>query len=169
MGNFTIEKAFKYIGLLLVWGSIAAVIYTVNMGVETSAQAKWPTTEAELLKAQFHQVVARLRDDPEAPGGKREVFKWIPEFEYRYAVNGQHYVGSQISTFDPTCETESDVLDLRRLISRNNTIVVYYNPANPAFAVLNPFPGLVNIWVGLTLSFITGFTGLAMFLVCRNA
>ena len=169
MAKFTIEKAFKYVGLFLVWGGIAAVIYTIMLGVETSAQSKWPTVQAELIRAEFQQVVERLRDDPDAPGGKREIYNWIPDFEYTYVVNGQQYRSRQISTFDPICRTESDVLDLRRLISRNNTILAYYDPQNPAFSVLNPFPSLINIWISLTISFISGLTGLEMFVVCRNA
>ncbi|GEM_PF-4257872 len=169
MNKFTIEKVFKYTGLLMIWGSIAAVAYVIMLGVETSSQGKWPTVEGLVLKAEFTRVVERLRDDPDAPGGKKEVYNWIPEFEYSYEVNGQKFISRQISTFDSLCRTESDVSDLRRLISRTNTIMVYYDPLNPAFSVINPFPGLVNIWISLIMSVLAGLTGLAMFLVCRNA
>lgn len=169
MAKFTAEKAFKHIGLLMFWGSIAAVIYMIMVGVETSAQAKWPTVEGEVLRAEFKQVVERYREDPDAPGGKREIYNWIPDFEYSYRVNDQQYVGTQISTFDPICKTDGDVLDLRRLILRDNRILVYYDPLNPTFSVLNPFPSLINIWISLTMSVVAGLTGLAMYLVCRNA
>jgi len=169
MKKFTIEKLFKYVGLLMIYGSIAAVIYVVMLGVETSAQAKWPTVEAEVLRAEFKQIVGRLRDDPEAPGGKREIYHWIPDFQYVYTVNGQQYTSNQISVFDATCRSESDVFDLRRLILRENKIIAYYDPLNPAFAVVNPFASLVNIWIALIVSVVSGLTGLSMFLVCRNA
>ncbi|MFZ5950126.1 MAG: hypothetical protein ACOYXC_05455, partial [Candidatus Rifleibacteriota bacterium] len=109
MKNFTIEKFFKYTGLLMMWGSIAAVAYVIMLGVETSSQGKWPTVEGQVLKAEFTQVVERLRDDPNAPNVKKEVYNWIPEFEYSYEVNGQKFTSRQISTFNPLCRTESDV------------------------------------------------------------
>lgn len=169
MAKFTAEKAFKHIGLLLIFAGIATIVYTIGLGVETSAQAKWPTVEGELHRAEFQQVTERWRDDPEAPGGKREIYNWIPDFEYSYIVDGQQYTSTRISTFNPVCKTESDVMDLRRLILRNNAILVYYDPQNPAFSVINPFPSLINIWISLIVAVVAGLTGLAMFIVCRNA
>jgi hypothetical protein len=164
------DKGCKILGIILFWASVVVVAFTVKTGLETSAQAKWPTVEGNLIKAEFREVIEK-KNSGQANDEENELIKnryWIPEFEYEYRINQHKYVGNRISTFDSTCHDESDVMDLRRLILRNDKIKVYYNPENPEFSVINPFPSLFDIWIVLTLAIIAGSIGILMYFVCRN-
>ncbi len=167
MAKNTSEKAFKFIGLLMFWAGLAVFIYTVNFGIQTSAQSDWPTVDGTIIKAEFKEIA-----NPEYVEGKevknQSKVIWVPDFLYSYQVNGRQYESSRVSTFDATCRNEGEVLDLRRLISHYNTIKVYYNPENPEFAVVNPFPSLVNVWITMISSIVCACSGLFLYWACRN-
>jgi hypothetical protein len=169
MAKITGEKILKIVGLILFWLGMVGFIYTVRLGIETRAQSNWPTVEGSVIKAEFEKVITRQAIGDGSTSETREEAHWLPHFEYAYEVNGQKYIATRISTFDSTCDNEREVMDLRRLISRNQTIVVYYDPENPAFSVINPFPDLIDNWILLISSVALIFVGLVMTWVCRNA
>ncbi|GAB4284063.1 MAG: hypothetical protein Kow0029_30470 [Candidatus Rifleibacteriota bacterium] len=169
MAKITVEKVLKQVGLFAFLGSLIVFVYTINLGFQTSRQSKWPTVEGVVLKADFEKIKVESRASSNNPDIVQDKYIWKPHFEYTYQVNGKQYTSSQISTFDPTCEDESQVLDLKRLISRNRTVVVYYNPDRPEISVINPFPSLVSAWILLIVSVVSGLIGFGIFWVCRNA
>lgn len=168
MKKGTGEKVFKMVGLILLIVSFAVFIYTVKLGIETSRQSKWPRVEGSIIKAEFEKIVIQP-EDRTRPKPMREKAIWKPHFEYTYEAYGKKHTSQQISTFDSTCDSESQVLDLKRLVSKKETVVVYFDPANPGFSVINPYPSLLTTWSLLVGSVLVGFVGLGIFWLCRDS
>jgi hypothetical protein len=170
MAKITGEKVFKYIGLIIFLFGLSVFAYTVKLGIETSRQSSWPKTKGTIVSAEFKEVDLNKFDngDNKQQTGKSKMV-WVPEFVYIYEVEGERFTANRISTFDPTCKNQSEVRDLQRLISRDQNVTVYYNPHNPSFSVIDPYPSLINTWIFLISSLIVGLVGFVIFWICREA
>jgi hypothetical protein len=74
------DKGCKILGIILFWASVVVVAFTVKTGLETSAQAKWPTVEGNLIKAEFREVIEK-KNSGQANDEENELIKnryWIP-------------------------------------------------------------------------------------------
>ena len=115
--------------ILLVAGVL--VIYYLGIPVLDRAKAspQWPTTKGVVLKSK----VASQRSS----NSNSETYK--PDITYRYEVDGQQYecttvwFGSDVST-----SNRSMAQDAVNQYPVNGEVVVYYDPQDPAIAVLQP-------------------------------
>ncbi|MGM0601400.1 MAG: DUF3592 domain-containing protein [Candidatus Rifleibacteriota bacterium] len=170
MAKITGEKVFKYIGLIIFLFGLSVFVYTIKLGVETSRQSSWPKAKGALVSAEFKDVdLNSYSNGDKKQRDQKSKMVWVPEFVYIYEVNGKRFTANRISTFDPTCHNQAEVRDLQRLVSRDQEVTVYYNPHNPSFSVLNPYPSLINTWIFLISSLIVGLVGFVIFWICRNA
>jgi len=110
--------AFCIVGsvfLLLALGCAQGIFHWLRKAHVTS---RWPT------------VPGKVTSSWEVLNGER--------VKYDYAVNGKRYVGHQVSwgprggTADPTCQ------ELAEKYPPGREVTVYYDPAHPATAVLQP-------------------------------
>ncbi|MFC3652271.1 DUF3592 domain-containing protein [Dyella humi] len=109
-------------------------VVAINFGRNTAAKAKqslsWPTTEGEIA----HSAVL-YQTDTSATADNASTYK--ADVVYRYKVHGKSYSSSKISFLDLASTTNR----AQSVVSRypdNSTVQVYYNPTNPAEAVLEP-------------------------------
>lgn len=57
---------------------------------------------------------------------------------YRYTVDGQDYIGTRLDFDDTTYPNEAEALARLALVKGADPLAVYYDPANPNVAVLDP-------------------------------
>lgn len=97
---------------------------------EAQIPANWLQTQGQIVN---HGIETLSRS--KADGSTIEMYK--PKITYRYEVDGQHYLGKQLTQHDQertlkaVAETEIESLTVGTRVS------VHYNPDNPADAVLH--------------------------------
>ncbi len=118
-------QTFILIGAAVFIGMLAfAVIYKL---VEVSAARRWPATTGKILSS---GIAARRK--PSSPHGN-DVANY-PEVIYEYRVGGRRYRGERLSIGETA--GNFGVEETLARYPAGATVTVYYNPANPAEAVL---------------------------------
>ncbi len=114
-------------------GAIGLILagYSLVNWQKASASTDWPPTRGVILNAQIR---------PEERIGQRQQKStfYDADVTYSYTVNGIDYFSDKIR-IDRPGQTQSE--EARRLIAQyrpGKTVTVFYNPANPADAVLEP-------------------------------
>lgn len=131
-------------------------IFMLLLGKALYRQARdakgWATTQGVVDSARVEQVRSRqLRMSPSSCGtaiGSRRRRLFRPEVCYRYVVDHAQYQGSRIS-FGARVRASFDRVARRRIApyQEGSKVVVYYNPDNPAEAVLEPRAyGIAVVW-----------------------
>ncbi len=116
-------------GILL----IAAGFFALQM---SSDSMQWQETTATITKC---VVIAR--------GGIRRQRTYNLQIDYTYSVNGQEFVGHRV---DGAGQVGRDVRDIARRYPEGSVHPVYYDPNDPAQAVLEPGVSGSNLaWFGM--------------------
>jgi hypothetical protein len=97
------------------------------------AAARWPRTQARILSsaAESRRVLTNR-------GGGSTMVVWSPLVEYSYQANGREYYSSRVSF---GADFAGDRALAEKTVARypiGSGVAVYYDPANPASAVLEP-------------------------------
>lgn len=129
------------------FGVIASGIY--NLRASRIAK-RWPTTEGKITHCQI-----KKSSDSESTTYRAEV-------RYSYAVGGAEYKGDRVAfgySGDGGRQAHQQIVDR---LSRANTVLVRYDPANPSQSVLscgvNRSTILLLVFGTTWLLFVTGFT-----------
>lgn len=121
-------------GVVGIIGTIAGAVLLAN-GI---ASRRWPSTGGHVIRATAEY---QTQD-----GGDTTIC--VPRVDYRYAVSGQEYVGNQISVR----RFRTRRVDVEAVLSKypvGSRVVVYYDPAKPSAALLEPG---ADIQAGLPLA-----------------
>jgi hypothetical protein len=135
--------------MLLLLGT---VVFALPQAV---ASIDWPTTEGVVLTSAIEEV------------GWSDNEGWCPSVRYAYTVGGKKYVFDRVE-IQSICNGSTDYYagEVIRRYPVGKRVVVFYNPQNPAFAVLEPgipdnefympiltilptFGGIILFWLGL--------------------
>ena len=124
-----IRAAFAFAALCIVGGFVAlpwAVGYVRNAQVSSG----WPTAQGEIIS---REVMQSTRRNANAMWDE----SYLPRIHYSYEVDGQRYESTQIGfDFDAHYERQADARAVIDSVARTEPLTVYYEPGNPANAVL---------------------------------
>ncbi|RUL74560.1 DUF3592 domain-containing protein [Dyella choica] len=120
----------------------------ISFGKNTAAKAKqslsWPSTEGEIAHSAVLYQTDTSNDQGDAFDTQTDTSNTIratstykADIVYRYKVRGKSYSSSKISFMD-FASTNNRAQSVVNRYPDNSTVQVYYNPANPADAVLEP-------------------------------
>lgn len=89
----------------------------------------WPSTTGKIIWVEIKRSAGG--DDDDDP-------TYTPVIDYEYVVNGQTYRSQRIVWGDVSSTNRTQVANLITEHTPEATVTVYYNPADPSIAVLNP-------------------------------
>jgi hypothetical protein len=94
---------------------------------------RWPQTTGTILES----TVVRLADNDS--DGERRRLRYQLDVRFGYSANGQSFTGNRLSFFGASTRhiSQADAEAHLRRISRGNAIDVWYDPADPAQAVVD--------------------------------
>lgn len=116
------------------------------------ASPAWPSVQGVILTSEVREV-----------GWSEDTSGWCPELSYEYPVAGRKYVSHNVELQDICISNLGSFA--RRVVERypaGKRVEVYYDPRDPARAVLEPgVPDAVILWPLLVIA----ATGLGIILV----
>lgn len=113
------------------------------------AMRGWQRTTGRVIAAAVREQAVRVPVKTSA-SRYRDALRYGPAVRYQYQVGGAVYEGHAIDSFELAL-LSSEASDVEKYLRRyplGQPVAVFYNPANPGEAVLNPRPGLalVIVW-----------------------
>jgi hypothetical protein len=138
----------------VVVGAIGLILIISSALQSRHAQATthWPSVPGKVLRAEIRPVEA-FREK------KQKVLLYAADVAYRYTVDGKEHIAG---TIRPDLQSQPTTAEAERLIELypvGKNVAVYYNPANPADAVLEPGrnPQTISLLVcGIALTIVSG-------------
>ncbi len=101
------------------------------------ASAEWPTVSGTISSG---RVQSHRRD------GRTE---YMPQVQYSYQVGNRTFTGTRITVSDVYQRNRGSAEDILRKFPAGATVTVYYDPDDPAMAVLEQgMPGNVKVLLG---------------------
>jgi hypothetical protein len=146
----------------VVVGAIG-VILIVSSALQlrfSRATTHWPSVAGKVVRAGIRPLET-IREK------KQKVVLFVPDVAYSYTVNGREHIAA---TIRPDLQGEPTTFSAERLLERyplGTNVAVYYNPANPADAVLEPGrnPQTTSLLAcGIVLTIVSGVMILMRFL-----
>jgi hypothetical protein len=117
--------------LVFVGIGAALLSYAFKMAAKAQRSLSWPSVDGEIA----HSAV--LYQSETSPGqGSSNTFK--ADISYRYKVAGRSYSSSKIALLDVASSSSRRADDLVGRYPDKSKVEVYYDPANPGEAVLEP-------------------------------
>lgn len=129
-------------GPLLIVAGIGMAIYAKATLGDAKASESWPGVTGQVI----YTDVDRVHKMSSTSGSNSSEYRYVPEVQYEYQVEGVTYEGDRIqfgSSRERSRFRAQDVVDRYPITSE---VTVYYDPANPSKSVLEPGADL-----GLTL------------------
>ncbi len=119
-GTIMMFALFMAIGAALtIWG-----VFIVQ---NARASANWPGTPGQITESAI-DVTTDAESDP----------SYSPQVAYTYQVNGTFYEGYRIKFGENTYSSEREALEILGMYPVGQTVMVYYDPADPDNTVLEP-------------------------------
>ncbi len=107
---------------------------------------------------QWPQVQGMITSSRLVPGQFRQARGYRPEIQYRYRVGATEYLGSRRSFNRPQLVTQAASQNLIDAYPVGKSVTVFYDPKNPAFALLEPgLAGDMPLLYEMDLFFIAAF------------
>jgi hypothetical protein len=120
-----------------VGGIIAAIIcFGVGGGIyffmgdsfkQAYASMSWPTVQGQVVSSE-------LREHRDSDGD----IMYNADVRYAYRVDNQNYENTMITMMDGSTSVRASVQNTVYKYKAGTTVTIYYDPANPAFALLEP-------------------------------
>ncbi len=129
----------QLIRLFTILVGLGSGIYLVRSLVRQHASKRWPTTMGKILESKL---------DEDSDG-------WYPYVRYSYSIHGENYASDQLYFY--SCNQEPDEAEARTYLLPypvGKAVTIYFNPHNPADAVLDTH---VPLWRSLFWLFFTSF------------
>ncbi len=156
-------SAFFLIGAGLLWVGIRA-------RQKAEASQGWPATQGQIIHTDVLEV--KYRDDTSGMGvsgsGWKVRVSYLPKVEYEYQVLGQTYTGSRLAFgAEKGYYTRQQAEEAIARYPEGAPVTVYYNPENPAEAVLERKANhsLVLILAGASFLLLAGCVLLPLMLI----
>lgn len=113
-------------GILFLLGGLAGIGYGVLTVQQANDMESWPTAEAII-------TYSKVRIQTPDSGGSST---YIADIRYRYAVDGHTYSSDRITTAQYGTDDSSRAHKQVRTYAVGRTVLAYYNPDEPDYAVL---------------------------------
>lgn len=130
------------LGLVAIMVGFGVFYWKVDDFKQAYASSSWPTVQGRII----HSEMVRIRRPGETVSDA--------DITYSYMVNGRQYSGYLVSI----PEYQGDARSMSKIVKRypeGNTVTVYYDPDNPANAVLEPGLNMVLLAFGGFLVLLT--------------
>ena len=114
-------------GALFILGGLVLLVVRRRRSALSRASRSWPTVSGTVLASEVRRYGVT------ESAGRR----YYPAVTYRYEVDGRTYSGKRMY-FDEVGSTESWAAELARKYPVGSTVPVYYDPASPERALLEP-------------------------------
>ncbi len=114
-------------GALFILGGLVLLVVRRRRSALSRASRSWPTVSGTVLASE-------VRHYGITESARR---RYYPAVTYRYEVDGRTYSGKRMY-FDEVASTESWAAELARKYPVGSTAPVYYDPADPECALLEP-------------------------------
>lgn len=142
------------VGVMMIWQGLTGII--------TAWEARsWPVTPGIVESV---EVIT-------TEGGEDGDTTYEPVVTYSYTVAGSRYVADRVDVRDPVKHQLVSAQDVTRNYRKGNPVSVYYNPKNPASALLEPGASKEN-WIyaffGSMLTILGGFAAHALWRAFRE-
>ena len=126
--NITFPSLFS-----LVFVVIGAVIlrYAMRTAEKARQSESWPSTEGEIA----HSATLYQTDSTATNNG---VATFKADIAYRYKVKGANYSSSKVALLDLATSSSGRAQTIVQRYPDKSKVQVYYNPADPSEAVLEP-------------------------------
>ncbi len=134
------------------------IFFSIRSKKKADASLGWPSVTGKVLAANIRESINRDDDG-------RETVSYYPQVEYTYEVNGQDLNSKRLSFGGVVAQqTRDKVQAILQQYPVNSTVLVYYNPANPAEAVIERTTGGAKwaLVVGIIVLVIAACIGLGM-------
>lgn len=117
----------------LGFGGFGLVLLLAQLGghIAATASQNWPSVEGRIVMSRVHQVTNTSHGHT-----SHGMTSYMPDVKYTYSVMGNAYQGHRIGFGASMSGSESKARQVVALYSHDATCAVYYNPQNPAQAVL---------------------------------
>lgn len=116
-------------------GGIVGLPWALGYAADAIASPGWPTVAGEILE---HDVISSDRSAT-AAGRQGTSTSYLPTVRYRYTVAGETYESDQLRLdFGASYNSYSEAFDVVGPYMVDLPHDVYYDPADPANAVLEP-------------------------------
>ena len=145
-------------GTFILTLSLAALIFSVSMGLKNLRLLTWPQ-----INAVIHEKILVRSDKPVGPTPSA---RWEVKVTYTYSVRGKEYSGEKIW---PITEVLNKSTAEKFMDNLAGVMPAYYNPANPTeaylkrnsltWAVIVFFLGLAGTIIGLGMILISSEQG----------
>jgi uncharacterized protein DUF3592 len=119
---------------------IGLLLFGMNQRKQGTASQSWPTTTGTILSATLSQQSRRNSQ------GYHDV-TYAPTVEYTYEVNGNSYRSDKINAGWTVSYDAGTAQNKLSQYQPGTRVTVYYNPTNPANAVLEPKSATGNIFM----------------------
>lgn len=121
--------------LITLAAGIALILFSVNSKKKAGASQQWPKTSGTIF-------VSEVRQSASTDDDGRTRYAYYPHVEYSYSISGQTYTGKQIAFggvqgFNNSNQAQTNLIKY----PVNAPVWVFYNPQNPAEAVLERIAG----------------------------
>jgi len=138
------DKLLSPLGLKILFFAVVFLLLAAPIGgdlMRASRTRSWPSVHGQLVAKGIAEAGTDESDCPTA---------WV---RYEYAVAGVRYRNDRIRS-TPWCPSAAERSEFNARYSRVETLTVYYNPAMPQDALLEP-GRTERLWKRLML--VTGF------------
>jgi uncharacterized protein DUF3592 len=137
---------FEFLGFLytkprlsLLLGLLILIVGSVLIRVPQSiASIYWPTTEGIIISSHVTEECCNSYTEG-----------WYPQISYRYSVNQQEYTSNRIELVYVAIQWGGSIQSIVEKYPVGQKVSVYFNPNNPAEAVLEPGLGtaVLLVWM----------------------
>jgi hypothetical protein len=103
-------------------------VFGIVIWKKLKASESWPKTTGVILESTIEPGWARA--------GSSRIYVVRPKVIYEYHVDGKRYTSSQLALVERNSANENLALGKAEKYSKNQQVVVYYNPRKPDFATL---------------------------------
>ncbi len=102
-------------------------LWFLTFDIRTAQEAKaWPTVEGQVTSSELH--TCPLCDGP----------RYSVHIAYQYVVDSRQFSGKKLTFGSASFDSQSEADALHKKFPRGSVAKVYYNPSDPAQAVLEP-------------------------------
>lgn len=160
-------KRIRLLILLVAFGFMYGGYSFASVGVQELwrgwGSESWPTVQGQVVSSEVD--FSKVDDEIPANDMNRNQVKdrvnyevWYPVVKYSYSVDGQTHESEQIAIVGETFNTRDEARTEADQYPEGSELTVYYDPANPADAVLKPGADITSgVWILFGgLLFLTG-------------
>ena len=140
------QNILYFFGAVFCVVGVVIALFLLYSVIRAYKSKGWPQTDGVIEKAGTRRVFVHAGEGDHITGHAAESV----DYQYRYSVNGKTYHGRRVTFSDKAVKTRGALDKLTRNYREGQRVSVYYNPASPDKAVLEPGPTLYNFMPFIT-------------------